>query len=61
MEQKELPRKERLEEINRPILETNISLSEDGKWIIHTTRIVDIKPVNYLKKVIGSKWAFISF
>ena len=44
-------RKERYEENNRPILETNISLSEDQKWLIHTTRIVDIKPVNYIKKV----------
>lgn len=36
---------------NKPIVETTFSLSEDKNWIIHTTRIVDIKPVNYLKKV----------
>lgn len=51
----ETKRKEHYEENNKPIVETNISLSEDKKWIIHTTRIVDIKPVNYMKKVMGSK------
>ncbi len=48
-------RKERYEESNKPIVETSINLSEDEKWLIHTTRIMDIKPVNYIKKVIGSK------
>jgi hypothetical protein len=27
-------------------------LSEDKKWIIHTTKITDIKPVSYVEKVL---------
>ena len=41
-------------ESNRPIVETKVSLSEDGKWVIHVTKITDIKPVNYMKKVLKS-------
>lgn len=37
---------------NRPILETHISVSKDGKYIIHKTSIVDIKPVSYYEKVL---------
>jgi hypothetical protein len=36
----------------QPILETQISKSEDGKWIIHKTIITDIKPVSYFEKVL---------
>ena len=36
----------------KPIIETKISKSKDGKWIIHRTVIVDIKPVAYLKEII---------
>ena len=43
----------KIEQLNRqPILETSIGLSEDGKWVIHTTKIVDLKPVKYLEKVL---------
>ena len=38
--------------IRQPILETQISKSEDGKWIIHRTIITDIKPVSYFEKVL---------
>jgi len=37
---------------NKPILETHISKSEDGKWVIHKTVITDIKPVAYFEKVL---------
>jgi hypothetical protein len=41
------------EQLNRqPIIETNISKSKDGQWVIHKTVITDIKPVNYFKKVV---------
>ena len=49
----EAKQKEEFKE-NKPIVETTFSLSEDKNWIIHTTKIVDIKPVNYIKKVIKS-------
>jgi hypothetical protein len=38
-----------------PIVETNISKSRDGKWIIHKTVITDIKSVAYLDKVLKSQ------
>ena len=36
---------------NKPILETHISTSKDGRYIIHKTVITDIKPVGYYEKV----------
>jgi len=39
-----------------PIIETSIAKSKDGKYVIHTTRIIDIKPVDYWEKVVeGAK------
>ena len=37
---------------NRPILETQITKSKDGRYIIHKTVITDIKPVKYFQKVL---------
>jgi hypothetical protein len=34
-----------------PIIETRISKSKDGKYLVHRTQIVDIKPVEYWEKV----------
>ncbi len=46
----------KIEQLNKqPILETQITLSEDKKWVIHCTKITDIKPVSYLKKVLNSE------
>lgn len=46
----------KIEQLNKqPILETSIQISEDKKWIVHKTTVTDIKPVTYLKKVLGSK------
>ncbi len=38
-----------------PIIETKISRSKDGKYVIHKTEIVDIKPVEYWNKVLEGK------
>ncbi|MDP3699248.1 MAG: hypothetical protein Q8R47_06725 [Nanoarchaeota archaeon] len=40
---------------NKPIVETQISKSKDGKYLIHKTIITDIKPVKYYEKVMESK------
>ena len=46
----------KIEQLNKqPILETTTQISEDKKWIVHKTIITDIKPVTYLKKVLGSE------
>ena len=46
----------KIEQLNKqPILETQITLSEDKKWVIHRTVITDIKPVSYLQKVLTKK------
>jgi hypothetical protein len=37
-----------------PVLEKNISLSKDGKWVIIKTIRTDIVHVNYLNKVLGN-------
>jgi hypothetical protein len=38
----------------QPIVESLISMSEDGKWVIHKTIITDIKPKTYLEAVLGN-------
>ncbi|MCK5283512.1 MAG: hypothetical protein KAK00_08975 [Nanoarchaeota archaeon] len=46
----------KLEQLNKqPIIETSMQVSEDGKWLVHKTTITDIKPLSYIKKVLGSK------
>ncbi|MFH1211733.1 MAG: hypothetical protein V1659_02270 [Candidatus Woesearchaeota archaeon] len=43
----------KLDELNKqPIIKTAVSKSKDGKWILHRTTIVDIKPMSYLDKVL---------
>lgn len=37
---------------NKPVVETQLSLSKDGKYLIHKTIIVDIKPIKYIGKVL---------
>jgi hypothetical protein len=37
---------------NQPIIETQTTKSEDGRWILHRTTILDIKPVSYMEKVL---------
>lgn len=38
----------------QPIVESSISVSEDGRWIIHRTIITDIKPKTYLEAVLNN-------
>ena len=45
----------KIQQINRqPIVESSMSKSEDGKWLIHKTIITNIKPVSYFEKVMSS-------
>ena len=47
--------KTKIEQLNKqPVLETSVSKSEDGKWMIHKTVITDIKPVTYFEKALAS-------
>ncbi len=44
----------KLEQLNKmPIIETVITKSEDGQWVIHKTVITDIKPASYYEKIVG--------
>ena len=48
--------KTKLEQLNKqPVVETALSKSKDGKWIIHKTIITDIKPASYYEKVVSTK------
>ncbi len=40
---------------NKPIVETQLSLSKDKKYVIHRTIITDIKPVKYWEKVVNKE------
>ncbi len=33
--------------IEHPIIKSTIQKSKDGRWIVHKTTILDIKPVRY--------------
>lgn len=39
---------------NTPIVQTKISKSEDGRFIVHKTIITDIKPAEYYKAIMQS-------
>lgn len=55
MDNKELSQV-KIEQLNRqPVLESSVSVSEDGKWVIHKTLITDIKPIKYFEKVLEKK------
>ena len=44
----------KIEQLNKqPVLETAITKSEDGKWMIHKTIITDIKPISYFEKALA--------
>lgn len=36
-----------------PIVESRVRLSKDGEYVVHETRIVDIKPIGYYAKMFG--------
>ena len=53
IEKMELSEK-KIEQLSKqPIVETSITRSEDGKWVVHKTTITDIKPVTYFEKVLA--------
>ena len=54
MEKNELSQT-KIEQLQRqPIIETTISKTKDGKWVVFKTTITDIKPVKYYEKVLSS-------
>lgn len=58
MEEKVELSAKRLEQLQKaPIVESFVTKSQDGKWVIHKTTITDIKPVQYLEKVLQQKAA----
>lgn len=45
----------KIEQLNKmPIIESTVSKSEDGKWIIQRTVITSIKPVTYYQKMLDT-------
>ena len=45
----------KIEQLSRqPIIESFVTLSQDGKWVVHKTTITDIKPRSYFEKVLSS-------
>ncbi len=39
----------------QPILQTQMILSEEGKWFVHRTITTDLKPMSYIEKVLADK------
>jgi len=43
----------KIEQLNKqPIIETTITKSVDGKYVIHKTTITDIRPTQYFEKLV---------
>ena len=43
----------KIEQLNKmPIVESSVSKSDDGKWIIHKTTITSIKSIKYYQKML---------
>ena len=38
---------------NTPLIESVVTKSKDGKFVIHKTVITDIRPVKYYEMVVG--------
>ena len=48
--------KTKIEQLNKqPVVESVLSKSEDGKWLIHKTIITDIKPIGYYEKALAKQ------
>jgi len=44
----------KIQQLNKqPIIESQVSVSKDGKWLIQKTIITDLKSVSYFEKVLG--------
>ncbi|MBI2138784.1 hypothetical protein HYU13_04295 [Candidatus Woesearchaeota archaeon] len=47
----------KIEQLNKmPIVESFVTKSDDGKWVIHKTTITSIKSINYYKKMLEGGW-----
>ena len=45
----------KIEQLNKmPIVESTVSKSDDGKWVIHKTTITSIKSIKYYQKMLES-------
>ena len=44
---------------NVPQIESKVSKSKDGRFVIHKTIITDIRPVNYYKAVVEQEEGYI--
>lgn len=43
----------KIEQLNKmPIVESSVTKSDDGKWVIHKTTITSIKAVKYYQKML---------
>jgi len=46
----------KINDLNKqPVIKTAVKKSRDGKWVIHKTTIVDIKPMSYFDKVLSGE------
>ena len=39
--------------LKQPIIESRVTKSKDGQWVIHRTTVTDIKPIKYLEAVMN--------
>ncbi len=39
--------------LRQPIIESRVTKSKDGQWVIHRTTVTDIKPVKYFEAVMS--------
>ncbi|MEM2115487.1 MAG: hypothetical protein QXD62_00270 [Candidatus Woesearchaeota archaeon] len=52
MEIEDLPETKIKQLLNMPIIETKITKSKDGKYVIHKTVITDIRAKEYYEKIV---------
>ena len=46
----------KVEQLNKmPVVESSVTKSADGKWVVHKTTITDLKPVSYMEKVLNGQ------
>ena len=39
--------------LKQPIIESRVTKSKDGQWVIHRTTMTDIKPIKYFEAVMN--------
>ncbi|MEM1988291.1 MAG: hypothetical protein QXS41_00390 [Candidatus Woesearchaeota archaeon] len=55
MDIEDLPESKIKQLLNMPIIETKLSKSKDGKYVIHKTIITDIRAAEYYGKMINGQ------